>query len=71
MGNDGFLKRLDCQSRRINIIGDTNWITGTITRKYVEGEEHLVDLDLKTENQEGILIVRATATVRLLSKVMS
>ncbi len=71
MGDDGFLKRLDCQSRRINIVGDTNWITGRVTKKYIEDGEHLVDLDLKTENQEGILIVRATATVRLMSKEVS
>jgi acyl dehydratase len=71
MGDEGFLKRLDCQARRINILGDTNWITGKVVKKYVEDGEHLVDLELKTENQEGILLVRATATVRLMSKVVS
>ena len=68
MGDDGFLKRLDCQARRINILGDTNWITGNVVKKYIEDDEHLVDLNLKTENQDGVLIVQATATVRLLSK---
>jgi hypothetical protein len=68
MGDDGFLKKLDCQARRINIVGDTNWITGNVTRKYIEEGEHLVDLNLKIENQDGILVMKATATIRLVSR---
>jgi hypothetical protein len=68
MGDDGFLKKLECQARRINIVGDTNWITGNVVRKYIEEGEHLVDLKLKSENQDGIIHMPATATVRLLSR---
>ncbi len=68
MGDDGFLKRLDCQARRINLVGNTNWINGKAVRKYIENDEYLVDLELKLEDQDGNLIIPATATVRLLSK---
>ncbi len=68
MGDDGFLKMLDCQARRINIVGDLNWIKGNVVKKYVENGEHLVDLKVWAENQDGIIHMPATATVRLLSK---
>jgi acyl dehydratase len=68
MGDDGFLKKMECQARRINIVGNTNWVKGNVSRKYIEGDEHLVDLKLWIENQDGVIIMPATATVRLLSK---
>ena len=68
MGDDGFLKRLDCQARHINLVGNTNWINGHVVKKYIEDGEYLVDLELKMEDQDGNLIIPATATVRLLSK---
>ncbi len=68
MGDDGFLKELDCQSRRINILGDMNWIKGKVTRKYIENDETLVDLEVWAENQDGIIHMPGKATVRLLSR---
>jgi acyl dehydratase len=68
MGDNGFLKKLECQARRINIIGDTNWLKGNVVRKYIENDEYLVDLKVWAENQDGIVHMPATATVRLLSR---
>jgi acyl dehydratase len=68
MGDDGFLKVLDCQARRINPMGDMNWIKGEVVKKYIENDEHLVDLKVWAENQDGIVHMPAQATVRLLSK---
>lgn len=68
MGDDGFLKELDCQARRINPHGDTTWAKGKITKKYIENSEHLVELEVRAENQDGIIHMPGKATVRLLSK---
>ena len=32
MGDDAWLWRLDCQFRRFNYVGDTQWLRGTVTR---------------------------------------
>lgn len=68
MGDDGFVKVLDFQNRRINIMGDMNWLKGEVTEKYVENDEHLVDLKIWSENQDGHVNTKGTATVRLKSK---
>ena len=46
MGDDGFLKRLDDRVPILPIVGDVLCNKGKVTRKYVEGDEHLVDLDV-------------------------
>jgi acyl dehydratase len=68
MGDDGFLKKLSCQSRRMFPVGDCNWITGKIVKKYIQEDEHLVDLELESKTQRGIMHMPATATVSLLNR---
>jgi acyl dehydratase len=68
MGDSGFLKTLDCQTRRPIWHGDTAWMKGKVTRKYVENGEHLVDLDVHCENQDGIIFMPAKATAKLISR---
>jgi acyl dehydratase len=68
MGDDGFLKKLECRQRRINILGNTNWLNGKVVKKYMENGEYLVDLELTIHDQNDSLIMQAIATVRLLSK---
>ena len=68
MGDDGYIKVLDFQLRHINIMGDMNWMRGKVTRKYIKDSEHLVDLDVWGENQDGIKYTIGTATVRLISR---
>ena len=53
IGDAGFLKRLSCQIRRHNPVGDTLYITGEITRKYIADGENLVDVALSAVNQDG------------------
>jgi len=69
MGDEGFLRILDSQHRRVCRFRDTYWAHGKVKRKYVQDGEHVVDLDLWTENQQGIKHTFAEATVRLVSKV--
>ncbi len=65
MGDDGFLKKLNASYRRFNIYGDTQWIKGKVTKKYVENGEHLVDLDVWCENQRGENTTPGQATIIL------
>ena len=65
MGDDAFVKVLDFQNRRINIIGDINWLKGRVVNKYIDNGEHLVDVELWCENQDGLVSARGTASVRL------
>ena len=65
MGDDGFLKRLYVRLTSFNMLGDTTWCKGKVSRKYVEGEEHLVELELKGENQRGEDNFTGSATVLL------
>jgi hypothetical protein len=68
MGDDGFLKKLNVEIRQLNIIGDATFCKGKVTRKYKDGEDHLVDLDVWAENMRGEITAPGKATVRLLSK---
>ncbi len=68
MGDDGFVKMLDFRIQRINIMGDMNWLKGKVIKKYVDNDEHLVDLDIWAENQDKRVVTRGTATVRLVSR---
>jgi len=67
-GDDGFLRKLDAQTRGFNFIGDTTWCRGRVTRKFIEGQESLVELDLWAVNQRGETTAKATAMVSLPSR---
>ncbi len=71
MGDDGFVKKLDCQFRVPAILGDALHLKSKVTNKSSEGGEHLVDLDVHCENQDGLMLVPGKATVRLLSRTKS
>jgi acyl dehydratase len=69
MGDDAWLWRLDCQFRRFNYVGDTQWLRGTVVRKYLaDGARPAVDLDLVAENQRGEVTTPGHATVLLPSR---
>ena len=69
MGDDGFLKHLYAELRLFNVIGDTTWCKGKVTKKYIQDGEHLVDLEIWAENQRGEVTAPGKATVRLPSRV--
>ncbi len=52
-GDDGWLRRVWCEFRRFNVEGDTTWITGKVVRKWIEGREHMVEIELAAHNQRG------------------
>ena len=78
-GEDGFLKKFSCQYRRVDYPrkmkslteprdGETWQVKGKVTRKYVDGTEHLVDCDIWVENGEGEATTPGRATVILPTK---
>ena len=69
MGDDAWLWKLDCQFRRFNYVGDTHWIRGKVTAKYLaEGDRPAVDLDVWGENQRGEQTTPGHATILLPSR---
>lgn len=68
MGDDGWLWKLECEFRRFNYVGDTQWLDGTVERKYLVDGRPAVDLVLRAENQREELTTPGHATVLLASK---
>jgi acyl dehydratase len=69
MGDDAWLWKLDCEFRRFNYVGDTQWLRGTVTRKYLAaGDRPAVDLDLEAVNQRGEVTTPGHATILLPSR---
>jgi acyl dehydratase len=68
IGEWGDIKRLGCQYRALNFREDILTAHGRITRKYIENDNHLVDLDIWVENQKGENTCPGSATVCLPSR---
>ena len=68
MGDDGFLKKLSAQARLFNLFGDTQWLSGAVTNKYLDGKECAVDLEIWCDNQRGERTTTGKATVWLPSR---
>jgi acyl dehydratase len=65
VGEAGDITRVGCQYRALNLRDDVLTAHGRVTRKYVDNGEHLVDLDVWVENQQGENTCPGVATVRL------
>jgi hypothetical protein len=69
MGDDAWLWKLDCEFRRFNYVGDTQWLRGTVTRRYLaDGDRPAVDLALTMTNQRGEETTPGHATILLPSR---
>jgi hypothetical protein len=69
MGDDAWLWRLDCEFRKFNYVGDTQWLRGRVTRHYLaSGDRPAVDLDVWADNQRGELTTPGHATILLPSR---
>ncbi|MEP6623620.1 MAG: MaoC family dehydratase N-terminal domain-containing protein [Acidimicrobiia bacterium] len=69
MGDDAWLWKLDCQFRKFNYVGDTHWMRGRVTRRYLADDDRpAVDLDLWGENQRGDTTTPGHATILLPSR---
>lgn len=70
MGDDALLKRLRADLRGFNVVGDTTWCKGKVSRKYNHGPHYLVDLEIWSENQRGETTTKGVATVVLPSRAL-
>jgi acyl dehydratase len=74
MGDDAWLWRLGCEFRAFNYVGDTQWLTGEVARRYLTDEADgsaghaAVDLELRAVNQRGELTTPGHATILLPSR---
>jgi hypothetical protein len=69
MGDDAWLWTLDCELRLFNYVGDTQWVRGTVARRYLaEGDRPAVDLDIECVNQRGEVTTPGHATILLPSR---
>ena len=66
-GPDATLKKMKVSMRGNACAGDDMIVTGSITKKYVEDGEHLIDADVLISTQDGP-VTPCTATVSLLSR---
>lgn len=69
MGDAAWLWKLDCEFRRFNYVGDTQWLSGSVTRRYLaEGGRPAVDVELVATNQRGEVTTPGHATMLLPSR---
>jgi acyl dehydratase len=68
VGPKGVIKKFGCSYRGMDVPGDTLTCRGKITKKYQEGEEHLVELEIWIEDDRGDKNTPGTAVVALPSK---
>jgi acyl dehydratase len=65
VGLDGTIKSYDCSYRGMDVPGDTLTCKGTVTKKYTEGDDNLVDCEIWLENGNGDKTTPGTAVVAL------
>jgi acyl dehydratase len=68
MGDEAWLWKLDCEFRRFNYVGDTQWLSGTVTDHYLAEGRPAVDVELQALNQRGELTTPGHATILLPSR---
>jgi acyl dehydratase len=68
MGDDGFVLRQHDEIRKFNYHGDTQFLSGEVTGKRVDGDRYVVDIDLRAINQRDEQTVRGEATIALPSR---
>ena len=69
IGQQGILKRLQCQYRGMDAPGNAITAKGSVTRKYEEGGQRMVDCSIWLENAEGQNTTPGYATVILPSRL--
>ena len=56
-GPDAFLRRLSFRNRTMCFPGDVISLDGTVTKKWIENGEYLVELNLWVDNQKGEKVI--------------
>ena len=64
----GALKKMSCRYKGTDPSNEDMSIRGTVTARRIEGNEHLIDLDIRTERPDGTITTQGSATVSLPSR---
>ena len=64
-GDNSNILSLNTRVRHPNIVGDTNTVYGKVSRKYLEGDKKLVELQVWNENQSGLHTAESNIVVQL------
>ena len=59
------MRKLSASIRHPNVVGDTNTVVGSVARKYVSNDDHLVEIHMENRNQAGLATALGTAVVAL------
>lgn len=68
VGEDGFVKKMVVNWKRFHFPGEDIVCKGKVIEKRVEGDAHIVECDVWTENIEGAVYAPHKATIVLPSK---
>ncbi|MDP2920463.1 MAG: MaoC/PaaZ C-terminal domain-containing protein [Dehalococcoidia bacterium] len=68
VGDKGKIKKYGCSYRGMDIPGDTLTCKGTVTKKYTDGADHVVEAEIWLENGKGEKTTPGTAVVVFPSK---
>ena len=68
LGEGGTLVKLNGSYRGMNLVHEDVICNGKVTKKYVEGDEHCVDCDIRIENGKGEVTTPGKATFVLPSR---
>jgi len=68
MGDEGFLRKLRTRIRGFNYMGDAQWLHGRVSGKSLEGDDHLVEIEVTMTNQREETTLTGSATVLLPSR---
>ena len=65
IGDAGQLTRLRVEFRRFNLVDDTTWCRGRITKCGIDGDPGVVHLEIWSHDQRGAITSKGQASVRL------
>lgn len=65
MGDEGWVRELSVEVRRLNIIADTTWCEGTVKERFEEEGSGLVRCELQAVNQRGETTARGEGLIEL------
>ncbi len=67
-GDNGWIKKWNVSYRGMDIARAPITVFAKVTKKYEQGGEHLVDLEVGTRKTDGTVTTPGTATLRLAKK---
>ena len=65
VGDGGTVRKLSCQHRGMDIVGDPVTFKGVVIKCIEMGDEHCIECEVWTENPKGERTIRGTAIVAL------